>query len=197
GPALMVAHSVAGGGRVFVIGSSADAHWTDLCIRPVFPILINELHAAAARPQDFARDNFLPHDTLDVTVDPGVFRSDVTVEPLGAAIEARTFAPDGAATGELSVRIPLPELEGYGVFAVKREAHAGGTDVRFITRNPLIEEGDLEPLPGTHLLATYPDEVRTALTIRSGASEAAARAEASTSGMWRWLGLLMLVGMLA
>src|SRR5690606_28212201 len=48
GPALMVAHSVAGGGRVFVIGSSADAHWTDLCIRPVFPILINELHAAAA-----------------------------------------------------------------------------------------------------------------------------------------------------
>lgn len=197
GPVLMAGKTFEDGGRVHVIGTTADAQWTDWADWPAFPILVERLTSTSARPQDLSKHDLRPDGRFAVEVDPAVHRPDVEVRPLGDEGETRTYAAPPAGVEKVQVEIPMTDLDGLGLFEVARRTHAGGRETVLIARNPLLAEGELEPTAGGALVSELPPEIRDRITVRVGPSAAAVTRDAGGGGMWRMLGLLMLAGMLA
>ena len=195
GEPLLVGKPFGDGGRVHVIATSSDAGWTDWPRWPAFLITLERLHATTARPQDFGRTNLRPDGTLIVDVDPSRHRPDVEVRSRGGDAEARTFAAPPSGADVVAVKVPMAELAGTGLFAVVRKTHAGGEDTLLCARNPLPEEGELEPLGSAALVGSLPEELRERVTVREGQEQATTR-DAGGGSLWRWLGLVMLFAML-
>lgn len=195
GPVLMVAKNLEDGGRVTVIGTTADDRWTNWAAWPPFPIIAAEITATSARPQDLARHDLRPDGSFEVAVDPAVHRPDVELRPRGDDGDTRTFAAPPAGTETVRVEIPMAELEGLGLFEVVRRTHAGASETTLIARNPLLEEGLLDPLAAADLTASLPEELRGRMTVRAGAGAAVTR-DVDAGGAWRVLGMLMLIGLL-
>lgn len=195
GDPLLVTRPFGDGGRVHVIATSADAAWTDWPRWPAFLITLERLHATTARPQDFGRANLRPDGSLSVEVDPSRHRPDFEVRARDGESESRTYAAPPAGTSVVAVNVPMADLHGYGLFAIARRTHAGGEDVQLCARNPLPEEGDLEPLGSAALVASLPEALRERVTVLDGAEQAAAR-DAGGGSLWRLLGFAMLISML-
>jgi hypothetical protein len=195
GPVLMAARTFENGGAVHVVGTTADASWTNLPAQFVFPILVDRLTRTVARPQDLSRNDQRPDGVFELRIDPAEHRPDVEVRRLGDEGDTRTFAAPPSGTEAVTVAIPMRDLDGTGLFEVLRRSHAGGAEVELIARNPLVDEGILDPAPAGTLAAGLPAEVRDRLSIRQGAEAVAARAVEGGSA-WRLLGALMLLGLL-
>ncbi|MBK8980537.1 MAG: BatA domain-containing protein [Planctomycetes bacterium] len=204
GPPLLVErpyHAAAGaGGRTFLLTSSADALWTNLPRLPAFPLLVQEILAYAARANDPSARNLGPDGVWRTVVDPGVHRPDVAVAPLADRNDVTTFAAADALGAEpVAVAVPMAQLRGYGLFEVRRERHAGGSDRELLARNPLLDEGLLTPLPAGELRAVLPEDAQEHVTIlrTTDGQSGGVRSLGGDGGLWRWLGALMLVAMLA
>lgn len=209
-PLLVARQYTAGGtdaGEVYLLATTADAQWHNMQGLPVFPILISQLQAHATRAQTPGVRNLDPDGVLTVRVDPARHRPDVAVAPTSAPDDVVTFAGtvgegsagdgSGAPTDPLDVAVPMRALQGYGLFEVRRELHAGGAEREYVARNPLLAEGELEPLSAGTLRSTLPDSAQERVTIvRAADGAAAVRDLSAQSSLWRWLGLLMVVGML-
>ncbi len=184
------------GGLVFLLGTTVDIAWTDLPKWPEFPLLCHELHAAGAKPQDFTRYTFGPDGAFRFTLDPGVHRPDVQVRtPEGDVI--RTLAAASQSGEKVTVELPMHDLPGqYGLLEVARTRHGGGEDVTWIARNPLLEEGRLQPLTAAAFRATYPAEVQDRVTVQERNGPVSLGEIAGGGSLWRQLGLVMLAAML-
>ncbi|MFO1054147.1 MAG: BatA domain-containing protein [Planctomycetota bacterium] len=195
GDPLLVSRSFGSGGRVHLITTTADVAWTDWPRWPPFVITLERLHATSARPQDFARSNLAPTGTFEVTVDPSKHRPDVEVRRADGSGDPITFAAPPAGSDVVAVRIPMRDLSGYGAFVVARKTHAGGEDSVLVSRNPLLEESDLEPIGIAGLTSSVPEELRDRFSAREGGEGAGSTSDQGSS-LWRLLGFVMLAAML-
>lgn len=197
GPLLMVGRNRGDrGGSVHVVGTSADAAWTNLPAQFVFPILADRLVQTASRTQDRGARDLRPDATFAVEVDPARHRPDVEVRARDGSGEVFTFAaaPDGGGT----VEVPLDQLRGLGLFDVVRSLHGGGEEVETIARNALLSEGDLKPCGVNAFEAALPEELRELVRVREvRAGGASLGDDVRGASTWRFLGALLLLGLLA
>lgn len=198
GPPLMVASAPERGrGPVIVIGTTADTHWTNWPITPVFMVMCQELHATAARPQDFTRSNLLPHESYSVSLDTATHWPEVAARARDAEGDVRTFTAPTGDGGSVSVEVPFRELRGYGLFELSTKPRAGGSHVELVSRNANLAEGDLARLSAGGLRAALPAELSAHVRVTEGPGSADSDSALNGgSSLWRWLGLAMLVGML-
>ncbi len=197
GPLLMAAHSRGDrGGSVHVVGTSADAAWTNLPAQFVFPILADRLVQTAARAQDVGARDLRPDATFVVDVDPARHRPDVEVRARDGSGDVFTFAalPDRGT----EVDVPMVQLHGLGLFDVVRALHSGGQETETLARNALVAEGDLEPAGASAVTAAVPEELRGVVRVREVSSgEAPVDDGVRGASTWRLLGALLLLGLLA
>ncbi len=197
GPPLLISRDV-GEGRTFLFTTSADAHWTSLPVWPVFVMTAVSMHRAAARPQDMTRTNLMPSSVASVALDPGRFKTDVTVSPFGDSIgDQRTFSAPPGDGSELQLEVPMADLDGYGLFELAKKRHDGAIERTLLARNCHVDEGRLERLSTESFRSIYPEELADRLVIQAGDGSAAADvALAGGSDIWRWVGIALLAGML-
>src|SRR5690606_19091750 len=186
----MAARDFADGGRVHVVGTTADALWSDWVNWPAFPIVVERLTATGSRPQDLSRHDLRPDGRFEIEVDPARHRLDVELRALSGDGELRTFAAPADGAAATTVTIPMRDLRGHGLFAVVRHPHAGGEDTTLVARNPLLEEGLLAPIVGSELVGRLPAELRDRLTVRSAAAASTAARDVAGGGLARLLGAL-------
>jgi hypothetical protein len=197
GPLLMAARTRGDrGGSVHVVGTSADAAWTNMPAQFVFPILVDRLVRIAARVQDLGARDLRPDATFSVAVDPARHRPDVEVRARDGSGEVFTFAapPDGGG----AVDVPMAQLEGLGLFDVVRSLHGGGQETEIVARNAQVEEGRLTPCGAPTFTAAVPAELRELVRVREVRTDGAAVDDAARgASTWRFLGALLLLGLLA
>ncbi|MGA0867641.1 MAG: BatA domain-containing protein [Planctomycetota bacterium] len=197
GPLLMAARSRGDrGGSVHVVGTSADAAWTNLPAQFVFPILADRLVRTASRVQDQGARDLRPDATFVVGVDPAIHRPDVEIRARDGSGEVFTFAalPDRAT----EVEVPMAQLQGLGLFDVVRALHGGGQETETLARNALVDEGELGPTGGVAFSAAVPEDLRSLVRVREiGAGEPVVDDGARGASTWRFLGALLLLGLLA
>ncbi len=100
GAPLLIASTFQGGGDVAVLTVSADTHWSNMPITPLFLLLSQRLHASLVAAQDASQFNLEPSDTLQMQIDPGLFQADVVLRSLGEEGEQRTFTAQDATQDE-------------------------------------------------------------------------------------------------
>ncbi|MHC5062627.1 MAG: BatA domain-containing protein [Planctomycetota bacterium] len=196
GEPLMISRSFENAGEVTVIGTSADIFWNSWPRTPAYQTICLDLHAEGAKPQNLSADNLRPSEALEIDIDPGLYRPDVSVNSLRDETDLRTYSVATAGVGADRLTIQMTDFQQYGLHALILSAHDGSESRRLFTRNPLLEEGLLEQLGQESLANTYPAAALDRVTILS-ASELQGRAQlAGTGGLWRWFALALLIGLL-
>ena len=218
GPPLLVTRSYgAGGGEVALFATSADSHWTNLPVTPLFVPIVMELHKSAARRRDLSGYNLGPESSYFLTLDPGVYRSDVTVRALAGDGDERTFtavepkaatedggapaggvAPDsGGASGQRGweLTIPMAELRELGAYEVELARHDGVPEHRMLARSAAPDESRLQGFAANGFARAFPEELQQRVTF-----VAAADGFGSGPGegeIWKLLAGALVLGLLA
>jgi hypothetical protein len=208
GPPLLVTKTFGGGGgEVTLLAVTVDKFWSTLPSTDLFVVLSNQVHRCSARRRDLGAHNLLPDGTYRLAIDPGVFRSDVTVRAL-AGEDERTFtaveaapppgppatAPD-ASQAPLSVAIAMSELRRLGAYEVELMRHDGAAEKRLFSRNPPVVESRLVGFLDSAFTRLYPPELHPLITfVREDAGLGSG--SGGEGELWHWVAAALLLGLL-
>lgn len=165
GAALLVAAEAGspGRGRVVVFGTTADDFWSSLVlVGPAFAPMCHELAGWVVRPQDDRAQNLGTRDVYATTLDGSRYRPDVSLRNLRDAGDERTFtAASSEQNGKemLGLSVPMAELRGFGAFELGLTRLAGEREVRLLSRNAPLREGELLRVTGVALQRALPAEL--------------------------------------
>lgn len=214
GPPMLATRTFgSGGGEVVQFAITADTFWCNLPSTDLFVVLANQIHRAAARRRDLASANLQTDGSYRLSLDPAVYRADVTVRAtLGD--DERTFTaveppapkpaappvPDqpapAAAPGHahLELVVPMGELRQLGGFTVELGRHDGTAETRVFARNAPIAESRLLPFLDTAFTRLFPPDLHGRVRfVREGNSLGDGTGEGE---LWHLLAVLLLVGLL-
>jgi hypothetical protein len=223
GPPLLVTRSYgSGGGEVALWAITADAFWSNMPSTDLMLVYANQLHHFAARRRDTSGTNLLTDGVYRLTLDPGIYRADVTVRSLEAEGEEQTFTaaepapavatrpeevaskpdegkkdvavPSPAQSNELTLTVPMTEVRQLGAYEVELARHDGSVEKRMFARNAPIAESRLIGFLDSGWMRLYPTELQARVTfINEGGGLGAASGEGE---IWRWLAGALLLGLL-
>lgn len=210
GPALIAARTFGTGGEVFQFGITADAHWSTWPKTDINVVVLREVHFAAAREQDLSSANLGTDGHYRLTLDPGLYKPDVTVRSVAEDGSIQTFtaeapAPPAAAPGtapppspaspQLVLDIAMTDLRDLGAYEVDLHLHGDRVEQRVFARNPPPEESRLVRLASSAWQRAYPPEAQERVSIQE---EGAGRGSGTGEGeLWYILAAALLVGLLA
>jgi hypothetical protein len=208
GPPLLVTKTFgSGGGEVTLLAVTADKFWSTLPSTDLFVVLSNQVHRCSARRRDVSAHNLMPDGTYRLSLDAGVYRSDVTVRAQ-AGEDERTFtaaeavpppgqpatAP-GAPQARLEVTIGMSELRRLGAYEVELLRHDGVPEKRVFARNPPVVESRLVGFLDTAFTRLYPPELHPRITfVREDAGLGSG--SGGEGELWRWIAAALLIGLL-
>ena len=182
----------AAGGEVLLVGTTADARWTDWPTTYSFLITCNAIHRFAVKVRDDAEANLSPRGALRVGLDPSRYRPDAITRSLREGAAERTFSAVADASGTFQLDVPMSELEGFGLFALQLSPHAGVHEQRLLARNPPVDEGRLQKMAPDEFFAGCPPEVAARTTILGGDGSDSDAGLGGAGEVWRPLALLLL-----
>lgn len=219
GAPLALIHSYGGGGTVGLFGITADNLW---CFWPetmgFLPFAI-ELHRHTVREQDLSNYNQGTGGRLQLDIDMGLYRPDVTVQPISGDGDARTFtavlpeepsegaaAPEGDGEGEgdgnqaaaeqiATLEVPMAELSSTGIWETLLTSHGEATETLLFARNGPPEEGRLQRMTKGLFTDKYPSALVDRVTFLDANSGGVA-ARSGEGELWRWLAAALLAGLL-
>lgn len=203
GPPLLVTRPFGTGGEVALFAITADRHWSNLPITPLFVPVVNELHRMGARRRDTSGYNLGPDGVYRLDLDPGVYRPDVTVKSFSPDGEERTFTaaenkpPAGeapAAPGPLAFSVPMAELRGLGAFEVACSRHDGVPEIRMFARTAPADESRLVGFSPASFERQYPPDLQPRVTFV--APEGGLGAVSGEGEIWKWLTVALIAGLL-
>lgn len=196
GAALMVSRNH-GRGEVVLFTTTADTAWNQWQTDPSFQIVLLELHRTIAKQHSFGPFNHDPRGQLETEVHLGRYRPDVVVRDLQERGFERTFTAASDAEAELAtLRVPMAEIRGFGLFELVLTPHAGGEETQAFARNPPVIEGELQKLSQASFFGTYPDTLRDRITFVDNEVSDTALLRAGQGEIWRLLALALLAALL-
>ena len=202
GHPLVATRSFERGGQVVTVATTADDAWSDFCISPAYLVMCQEIHKHGTKIHSIASYNLETVGTLELQLDPAVYRRDVFVRGLaGEGFEGTFTAQDvggETAAGKVSsmLSLPMSELAGTGLFQLTLTPHRGEAETRLISRSTPSDEGRLQKLTGPAWKRIYPPEVHDRLIILEESKEDFAVAGVGEGELWRVLAIALLLFLL-
>lgn len=192
------------GGQTVTVATTADDAWSDFCISPAFLVMCQEIHKHGTKIHSIAPYNLDTTGTLKLDLDPAVYRRDVFVRALAGEGFEETFtakdqdSPEGQLDGEINsvLTVPMPDLEGTGLFQITLTPHRGEAEARLMSRSAPSAEGQLQRLNEAGWMRVYPSDVHDRLHIIEESKTDEALAGVGEGELWRVLAIALLLFLL-
>lgn len=209
GPPLLVTRPFgSGGGEVALWSITSDKAWSNMPSTHLLVVFANQLHRFAARRRDTSGSNLQPNGTYRASLDPGIYRADVTVRALAGEGDEQTFTaaeqpaaaapaqPPGAnqAQAPLALAVAMADLRQLGAYEVDLARHDGSVEKRMFARNPPPAESRLVAFLDAAFARLYPTELQGRVTfVGDGGGIGSASGEGE---IWKLLAGALLAGLL-